>query len=78
MKPPENRMREGLRNSQFCCGSTIWLETRPISNCLSPPSKPLSRPLFLGEQDSQTILGEVTLVLALVLVSMQNFAKVKN
>lgn len=51
------------------------LRTRPIIDCLSLPFKPSSQPLFLGEQDSQTILGEITLVLALVLVSTQNLQR---
>lgn len=75
MKPPENRRKEGLRNSQLRCGSAKRLRMRPIIDCLSLPFKPSSQPLFLGEQDSHTILGELTLVLALVLVPMQNLQR---
>lgn len=75
MKPPENRRKGGLRNSQLRCGSAKRLRMRPIIDFLSLPFKPSSQLLSLGEQDSQTILGEATLVLALVLVQMQNLQR---
>lgn len=74
VQPPENRRKEGLRNSQLRCGSAKGLKMRSVIDRLvrlSLPLKPSSQPLFLGEQDSPTSLGELTLVLALVLVQMQ-------